>query len=58
MTKAKLKEQIDQLPDEFSLEELIDNLIFIDKVEEGRQQSKEGKVVSTKELESRIQEWF
>ncbi len=58
LTKAKLKEHIDQLPDEFTLEELIENLIFIENVEEGLNQSNNGNVISTKELEDKMKEWF
>ena len=58
MTKTRLKEHLEKLPEEFSLEDLIDRLIFIDKIEEGLEQSKRGEVISTKELESKMEGWF
>ncbi len=58
MTKIKLKEQIDKFPDEFSLDELIDKLILIEKIESGNEQSENGEVISESEMENEIEKWF
>jgi len=42
LTKDKLKKTINNLPDSFTIDELIDHLIFIEKIEEGIKQSDEG----------------
>ncbi len=39
LTKNKVKQSIDNLPDSFTIDELIDQLIFIEKVEQGIKQS-------------------
>jgi hypothetical protein len=57
LTKDKLKKSIDNLPDSFSIDELIDQLIFIEKVEEGIVQSEEGKTVSNEDIKSMIDKW-
>ncbi len=57
LTKDKLKRSIDNLPDSFSIDELIDQLIFIEKVEEGITQSEEGKTVSNEDIRSLIEKW-
>lgn len=57
LTKSKVKKSIENLPDSFTIEELIDQLIFIEKVEEGIQQSNEGKVVSNKDIKDLIDQW-
>lgn len=41
--KEKLKEHIDKFPDELSIDELIDRLVFIEKLERRIEQSKKGK---------------
>lgn len=46
LTKEKLNRTINNLPDKFTIDELIEKLIFIEKVEAGLQESEEGKVVS------------
>lgn len=57
LTKSKVKKTIESLPDSFTIDELIDQLIFIEKVEEGIQQSKEGKVVSNEDIKNLIDKW-
>jgi len=58
ITKTKLKEQIESFPEEFSIDELIDRLLFIEKVERGIEQSKKGEVISEEELDKEIKKWF
>jgi hypothetical protein len=58
ITKAKLKAHIDQFPDELSIDELIDRLVFIDKLEKRIEKSESGDVISEKEVEQEMKEWF
>ena len=57
LTKATVQKSIDRLPSEFSIDELIDQLIFVQKVEDGLQQSKGGNVVSHEDVKSIISKW-
>lgn len=57
LTKDKVNKTIKNLPDSFTIDELIDQLIFIEKVEEGIKQSEEGKVVSNEEIKRMIDKW-
>jgi hypothetical protein len=57
LTKERLHTTLEQMPDSFSIDELIDQLIFIEKVEEGLQQSEEGKVVSNEDVQRMINKW-
>jgi hypothetical protein len=57
LTKERLKKTIKSLPDSFTIDELIDQLIFIEKVEEGLKQSEDGKVVSNEEVRQIIDRW-
>ena len=45
MNKSKVIETLDQLPNEFPTEELIDRLLFVEKVEQGIRDAQEGKVI-------------
>ncbi|WP_373519953.1 hypothetical protein [Pricia sp.] len=58
LTKTRLKEHIEDFPEEFSLDELIEHLIFVEKIELGIQQSKKGETISESELEKEIGKWF
>lgn len=58
ITKAKLKEHIEKFPDSFSIEELIERLIFVDKLEQRIKQSENGEVISEEQLKAEMQKWF
>lgn len=57
LTKETVQKSIDRLPSEFSIDELIEQLIFIQKIEDGLQQSKDGNVVSHEDVKSIIGEF-
>ena len=50
LTKEKLNKTLKSLPDSFTIDELIDRLIFTEKVEEGLRQYEEGRVVSNEDV--------
>ena len=56
-TKEKVNKTINNLPDKVTIDELIDRLIFMEKIEEGLQESEEGKVVSNEDLKVIIDKW-
>lgn len=58
MKKAVLTETIDQLPEEFALDELIERLILLDKIEKSRQQVREGKTHTTEEARQKLSKWL
>jgi hypothetical protein len=57
LTKDKVTKTVNRLPDSFTIDELIDQLIFIEKVEEGLKESDEGKVVSNDDVKLMIDKW-
>ena len=54
MNRTKVIETLDNLPAEFSTEELIDRLLFIDKIEKGLKDVDEGKVIPFEEVKHRM----
>lgn len=51
LTKEAIRKTIDNIPDDLlSIDEVVERLILIDKVEQGLQDVKEGKVHSTEEV--------
>lgn len=58
LTKSKVRKSIENLPDSFTINELIEHLIFIEKIEKGIQQSEEGKIVSNETIKSMIEKWL
>lgn len=57
MRRERAIQTINELPNEFNLEALIERLIFIDKVEKGLKQAEEGKTVSHEEALKRLRKW-
>jgi predicted transcriptional regulator len=57
LTRDKVINSIKYLPDSFTIDELIDRLIFIEKVEQGLKQSEEGKVIPHDEVGKIIEKW-
>lgn len=56
--KQKLQEHLNSFPEEFSLDELIDRLILIEKIETGNKESTNNDVISEAELNNEISKWF
>ena len=58
LTKEKIKTTIDSLPDNFTIEDIIEELIILDKIEQGLKDVKEGRVYTTKEVKNRLDKWL
>lgn len=56
MTKTILSEVVEQLPEEFSIDELVERLKFMERMERGRQQYREGKTLSHEEAMKRLEQ--
>ncbi|MEX2592004.1 MAG: hypothetical protein WD426_04465 [Anditalea sp.] len=46
LTKTKLKEQIEKFPEEFTIDDLVERLILIGKIETGINQSNRREIIS------------
>ncbi len=58
ITKEKLIETIQHLPTNFSMEEVYESLLLLEKIEKGLQDSTEGKVIAEIELDSHLPSWL
>jgi hypothetical protein len=54
LSKTKVIKTVKELPESFSMEELFDRIIFLNKIEIGREQSKQGKVFSKTEAKKHL----
>ncbi len=57
LTKKKITESLNLLPPEFTLDEFIDRLMLLDKIDRGEQQSKTNTILSEDELDEEIKRW-
>jgi hypothetical protein len=58
LSKAKLIETIKDLPDRFSVEDLFERIILLQKIDIGLSQSKSGQVLSTSEARKKVKKWL
>lgn len=58
MKKSTVIESINKLPDEFFIDEIIERLIIIEKIEKGRQEVKDGKVNTEEQAKAKLSKWL
>jgi hypothetical protein len=57
ITKDKAIEAIKSLPEEFSIEELMDRLILLNKIETGIRQAESGETFTSDQAKRMVKEW-
>lgn len=57
MRRDKVIETVKEFPQEFDLEELIERLVFVEKIEKGLKQIDEGKTVSHENVKGMTKKW-
>jgi len=58
LTKEKIKTSIDALPDNLTIDQVIDRIIMLDKIEQGLKDIEEGRVHSTEEVKAKLSKWL
>lgn len=57
ITKERLYKQIESLPEKLEIEDLIEKLLLIDKIDSRISDSDAGKTITEEELEKEIKAW-
>ncbi len=58
MQKTEIERVIKTLPENTSIEEAMERLYLLSKIEKGLQQADNGDVISHKEAEKRLKKWL
>jgi predicted transcriptional regulator len=58
LTKEKVKRTIDRLPDSFTVDQVVEELVVLDKIEKGLKEVEEGKVYSTQQVKDQLKKWL
>ena len=58
MEKKIVLDSVKEMPDNFELDELIERLIILEKIERGRVEIKEGKTNSHLEAKEKLGKWL
>ena len=57
-TKEKVLQAVNNLPDDASIEDAMDRLLFLAKIERGLQQADAGQTISHSEVKERMAKWL
>jgi len=58
ITKDKLKEYIEEFPESMEIDDLIERLLFIEKIEKRLEMSENEESISENELKEAMEQWF
>jgi len=58
ISKKSVIQGLEQLPDHFSVDDLLERLLLIEKIETGIQQSKNKETLSTEEARKKLDKWL
>ncbi len=58
LSKTQVLQSIEELPEEFSANELIDQIILLQKIAQAQQEIQEGKGITTAQVEKELEEWL
>ncbi len=57
ITKTQIKNSLKNLPENISIDQMIDHLIFIEKVQKGQDDSKNERINSKEEAKKKLKKW-
>ena len=58
LTRTQVFDTLEKMPEQFSIDQLFDKLIFINKVEIGLSQSANGQVNSKEQAKEKLSKWL
>lgn len=58
ITKNSVLTTLKEMPERFSVDEFLDRLIFLNKIEEGLEDSRKGRVYTTTEARRKLKKWL
>lgn len=58
ITKTHLISTLEKLPENLTIDQVIDHIIFIEKVQKGLEDSENGRVYSNEEARKKLSKWL
>ena len=58
ITKTQIKNTLDSLPENVTIEQIIEHLIFLDKVNKGLNDSENGLINTVEEAKQKLNKWI
>jgi len=57
LTKEKIKELVDHMPETFSVDDLVGKIILLQKIEKAKEQVRNGDFLTEEEMDDEIRSW-
>ena len=58
ITKTQLKNTMDSLPENFTIDQVIDHLVFLEKVQKGLKDSQQGNIYTKSQAKEKLGKWL
>ena len=58
LTKEKVKKTIDRLPESFTVDQLVEELVVLNKIDEGLKDVEKGRVFTTDQVKKELKTWL
>ena len=58
ITKTQIKNSLENLPENVTVDQVIDQLLFIEKIQKGLDDSKNGRINSKEEAIEKLSKWI
>jgi predicted transcriptional regulator len=58
LTKSNVQKTIDRLPDKFTVDQIVEELVVLNKIEEGLRDVEEGRVFTTDQVKEELKTWL
>ncbi len=58
LTKEKVQELVNHMPDTFSIDDLVEKVILLQKIEQAQEEIKNGEFYTWEEVEKEMDSWF
>jgi predicted transcriptional regulator len=58
ITKTQLISTLEKLPENLTIDQVIDHIIFIEKVQKGLEDSENGRVYTNEEARKKLSKWL
>ena len=58
ITKTQIIQSLDKMPENMTLDQVIDQLIFLEKVQKGLDDSSNGRINTKEQAKEKLKKWF
>jgi predicted transcriptional regulator len=58
LTKDKVRKTVNRLPESFTVDQIVEELVILNRIEEGLKDIEEGRVFTTDQVKTELKTWL